>query len=53
MLGKTGKKCFLPDEVNDFFLSIFLTLPAALAPGVYSTFNRNEYQKHKNNISGE
>jgi hypothetical protein len=32
--------------------SIYLTLPAALDPGVYSVSNRNEYQKQKN-ISGE
>jgi hypothetical protein len=30
-----------------------LILPAALGPGVYSASNRNEYQKHKNNVSGE
>jgi hypothetical protein len=35
-----------PDEVNDFFQVI-------LGPGVYSASNRNEYQKHKNNVSGE
>jgi hypothetical protein len=36
-----------------FFL-IYLILPAALGPGVYSASNRNEYQKHKNNnVSGE
>jgi hypothetical protein len=28
-------------------------LPAALGPGVYSASNRNEYQKQKNNVSGE
>jgi hypothetical protein len=39
------------DEVNDF--SVDLILPAILGPGVYSTSNRNEHQKHKNNISGE
>jgi hypothetical protein len=33
-------------------LSIYLILPAALGPGVYSASNRNEYQKHTNNISG-
>jgi hypothetical protein len=34
--------------------SIFLILPAALGPGVYSASNRNEFQKHKNNdVSGE
>jgi hypothetical protein len=39
-----------PDEVNAIF-SIYLILPAALGPGVYS--NRTEYQKQKNNVSGE
>jgi hypothetical protein len=34
--------------------SIYPILPAALDPGVYSAFNRNEYQTHKNNnVSGE
>jgi hypothetical protein len=33
----------IPDEVN--FL-IYLILPVALGPGVYSTSNRNEHQKH-------
>jgi hypothetical protein len=33
---------------------IYLILPVALGPGVYSASNRNEYQKHKtNNVSGE
>jgi hypothetical protein len=41
-----------PDEVNEYF-SIYLILPAALDPGVHSASNRNEYQKQKNNISGE
>jgi hypothetical protein len=41
-----------PDEVNEFF-SIYIILPVALGPGVYSASNRNEYQKQKNNISGE
>jgi hypothetical protein len=31
----------------------FVTLPAALSHGVYSASNINEYQKQKNNISGE
>jgi hypothetical protein len=38
--------------VNEFF-SIYLILPAALGPEVYSASNRNEYQKQENNISGE
>jgi hypothetical protein len=33
--------------------SIYLFLPAALGPGVYSACNSNEYQKQKNNVSGE
>jgi hypothetical protein len=27
--------------------TIYLILPVALGPGVYSAYNRNEYQKHK------
>jgi hypothetical protein len=30
------------------FLSVYLILPAAPGPGVYSVANRNEYQKQKN-----
>jgi hypothetical protein len=33
--------------VNEFFFSIYLILPAALAPGVHSASNRNENQKEK------
>jgi hypothetical protein len=33
--------------------AIYLILPAALGPGVYSASNRNEYQKQKSNVSGE
>jgi hypothetical protein len=41
----------IPDEM---IFSTYLILPDALGPGVYSTPNRNEYQKHKNNnVSGE
>jgi hypothetical protein len=32
-----------PDEVKFY---IYLILPAALGPGVYSASNRNEYRKH-------
>jgi hypothetical protein len=35
-----------PVEVNEFF-SVYLILPAALGPGVYSASNRNEYQQQK------
>jgi hypothetical protein len=41
-----------PDEVNEFF-SIHLILSAALGSGVHSASSRNEYQKQKNNVSGE
>jgi hypothetical protein len=40
------------DEVIEFF-SVYLILPAALGPGVYSASNKNEYQKQKNNVSGK
>jgi hypothetical protein len=36
-----------PYALNDFFFSIYLILPTALGPGVYSAYNRNEYQKQK------
>jgi hypothetical protein len=56
--------CTIPlqiHRVDVIFIRIFniaireadLILPAALGPGVYSASNRNEYQKHKNNVSGE
>jgi hypothetical protein len=35
------------------FLLKYLILPAALGPGVQPASNRNEYQKQKNNVSGE
>jgi hypothetical protein len=40
-----------PDEVNEFF-SIYVILPAAQGPGVYSDSNRNDHQKQKNNVLG-
>jgi hypothetical protein len=43
----------IPDEVIFFFL-IYLILPAAPGPEVYSASNINEYLEHKNNnVSGE
>jgi hypothetical protein len=36
-----------------FFFLIYLILPAALGPEVYSATNRNEYHKQKNNVSGD
>jgi hypothetical protein len=38
---------------GELMFSIYLILPAALGPGVYSASNRNEFQKQKNNVSGE
>jgi hypothetical protein len=38
---------------DEWIISIYLILPAALGPVVYSTSNRNEYQKQKNSVSGE
>jgi hypothetical protein len=39
--------------VNEFFLLIYVILPAALGPEVYPASDRNEYQKQKNNVSGK
>jgi hypothetical protein len=41
-----------PNEIKEFF-SIYLIILAALSPGIYLASNRNEYQKHINNISQE
>jgi hypothetical protein len=38
--------------VNKLFC-VYLSLSAALGPGVYSVSNRNEYQKQKINVSGK
>jgi hypothetical protein len=38
---------------GEWFLLSYLILLVALGPGVYSASNRNECQKHKNNVSGE
>jgi hypothetical protein len=54
----TKALCYKPegcrlDEVNGFFFSVYLILPAALGPGVYSASKTNEYRKQENNVSGE
>jgi hypothetical protein len=36
-----------PDKVNDFFFSIYLSLPAGVGPGVFPASNRNKYQKQE------
>jgi hypothetical protein len=41
-----------PMRRNDFFL-IYLIFSAALGPAVYSASDKNDYQKQKNNVSGE
>jgi hypothetical protein len=41
-----------PYKVNENF-SIYLIFPATPRPEVHSACNRNEYQKQKNNVSGE
>jgi hypothetical protein len=38
---------------DELIFSIYLILPAALGPGSYLAYNRNEYQKQKNNVSGD
>jgi hypothetical protein len=43
----------ISDEVVERLFSIELILAAALGPGVVSASDRNEYQKQKNNVSGE
>jgi hypothetical protein len=53
--AKSGKVASLrPDEgIGFFFFSIYLILPAALEPGVYSGSKKNKYQKQKNNLYAE
>jgi hypothetical protein len=39
--------------MRSIIFSMYLILPAALGPGVDSASDRNEYQKHTKNVSGE
>jgi hypothetical protein len=48
-----ARRPWVRDLKMNVLFSIYLILPAALGPGVHSTSNRNEYQKQKNNVSGE
>jgi hypothetical protein len=41
-----------PDEVIEYF-AIYLILPAAVGPGVYSAPNKNEYYKQRKYVSME
>jgi hypothetical protein len=55
VIGASDGSCELIPGLHNIlgFFSIYLILPAALGPVVYSGSIRNEYQKQKNNISGE
>jgi hypothetical protein len=50
--------CYKPEgrgfEIRsvEWFLSIYVILLAAVSLWVYSAFNKNEYQKHTNNVPG-
>jgi hypothetical protein len=47
-------RCLLQTTEGAFTeVSIYPILPVALGPVVYSASNRNEYQKHKYNVSGK
>jgi hypothetical protein len=41
-----------PDEMDFFFFSVYLILPAALWPGVDLASNRNEYQESSLGVKG-
>jgi hypothetical protein len=45
--------CTKTNYENDWTALALGHVHAALGPGVHSASNRNEYQKHKNNVSGE
>jgi hypothetical protein len=46
--------CYKPEGHRfETHFSIYLFLLSALGPGVHSASNRNEYQKHTSNVSGE
>jgi hypothetical protein len=42
-----------PEEANVFFFRIYLILLATLGPGVYITYDINEYHKQKSQVSGK
>jgi hypothetical protein len=57
--GSVKVLCYKPEgrgletRWGELIFSIYLILADALGPGVHSATNRNEYQKQKNNVSGE
>jgi hypothetical protein len=52
MLQAGRSRVQVPMRLLTFFL-IYLINSSALDPEVYSATNKNEYQKHKNNVSVE
>jgi hypothetical protein len=52
-LSHKPEGCGFQTQLGEWIFSIYLILPAALTPGVYSASNRNEYHKENNNVSGE
>jgi hypothetical protein len=40
-------------RLGELIFSIYLILLDALGPGIHSASNTNEFQKQKNNVSGE
>jgi hypothetical protein len=51
-LSYKPEECGFESRWGERMFSMYLILPAALGPGVYSACNR-EYQKQKNSVSGE
>jgi hypothetical protein len=45
--------CGFETQSDELIFSTYLILPAAFGLEVYSSINRNEYQNHTNNVSGE
>jgi hypothetical protein len=50
---KMAELLLLSKTMIRYFFLCKQYLPATLGPEVYSASNRNEYHKHKNNVSGE
>jgi hypothetical protein len=57
--GVHAALCYMPEGREfrtgwgEWIISVHLVLPASLGPGVHSASDINEYQKQKNNVSGE
>jgi hypothetical protein len=48
-----ARRSRVQDPMRWMHFSVYLILPVEIGPGLYSAHNRNEYQKQKNNVSGE